>query len=79
MNKSNVFFPVKEYFKFKRNPSASRNKSNKYKQDLKNMYLNENFRFCPKCKKQDLLEIMKNNKLVDFCLSCRFSKIKEEK
>lgn len=77
-----MIFPVgrEKDLMFCRNPSASRsrNKTNKFKHELKDRHLNEDFNECPSCKKQELIEIAKpeKNKLFDFCLNCRYKKFK---
>ena len=66
--------------KFYRNKIISRNTINQTKHNTKNNYLNDCFNSCPKCKKQELIEIAapEENTLTNFCLNCGYKKLKGE-
>ena len=56
-----------------------RNYSNQTRFDSKDRFLNDCFDDCPKCRKQELIEVAKpeENLLIDFCLNCGYKKEKE--
>ena len=74
-----MVFPLMAEEKHYRKQMIIRNKINQQKQLTQNRYLEDCFTGCPKCKKQEKIEIAKpeENLLIDFCLNCGYKKEKQ--
>ncbi len=63
------------------NSLPSRNKGNQTRYDTRDRYLDDHFIFCPKCKKQEVIEVAKpeENLIIEICLNLKCGyKIKRE-